>query len=243
MEGTVTFGNKTLTFARTNPKHRAYLDMNWGAYFVQPPPGSGEDPSDYPWGWYYASQDGASLIAGWGRMDMVAVPEVGVVTAAFADVRLKCGLRLELIMGDAYGFRAALTSEGTGEIVVSRGSWVSWTDDLGDARVPLAQNVTITTPDHVVAMRFEAPKEKFARLLFPHQDAIFSDFEALGATVHVVATTRDDGAIIEEWTTPFGGVEFGYKATVKPVEQEQRTLAQRLRIRKMLRGGAAHAEA
>ena len=41
----------------------------------------------------------------------------------------------------------------------------------------MTQRLLITTPKHRVEVNLTATPEKFGRLLFPHQDAIFSDFE------------------------------------------------------------------
>ena len=60
---------------------------------------------------------------------------------------------------------------------------------------------------------------QYQRLLFPHQDAYFSDFEALGAQVHFRAVEIESGTILEEFTTSHNsGVEFGYKVKVNKME-------------------------
>ncbi len=139
--------------------------------------------------------------------------------AAFADVALpRSGVRFELVMGEDHGLRLADSSEGEASIDVTRGEWVAWQDDLGAATLPLAQNVTITTPAHVVELRFSCPQQHYARLLFPHQDALFSDFEALGATVEAIVTDAKTGAVVEQFTSKHAGIEFGYKA---PINQQQ----------------------
>ncbi len=48
------------------------------------------------------------------------------------------------------------------------------------------------------------------------QDALFSDFEALGARVDVRVTERLSGKEIAKFVSQNGGVEWGYKAPISP---------------------------
>ena len=55
-----------------------------------------------------------------------------------------------------------------------------------------------------------------ARLIFPLQDELFSDFEALGATATVkVVERKKGGRVLADFTDPMAGLEFGYKAPMK----------------------------
>ena len=72
---------------------------------------------------------------------------------------------------------------------VERDDWVEFVDTLGTAKIPLHQKVTIETEHYRTVMDFFSDIGDYNRLLFPHENYIFSDFEALGVDVHVVVAT------------------------------------------------------
>ena len=63
---------------------------------------------------------------------------------------------------------------------IARSDWVYFTDSLESDLIPLRQIVTIRTQKKLVTMDFQSALADYNRLLFPHQDYVFSDFEGLG---------------------------------------------------------------
>ena len=93
---------------------------------------------------------------------------------------------------------------------IARSEWVLFTDSRGSDLIPLRQIVTIQTDKKRVTMDFQSALEDYNRLLFPHQDYVFSDFEGLGVTAHVTVVNRQTGETIVDFITNDGGVEYGY---------------------------------
>ena len=80
----------------------------------------------------------------------------------------------------------------------------------------MAQVVHIITGRHEVTLRFTASENATNRLVFPLQDVLFSDFEALGATAHVTVTELPppggaQGAVVADFVDTMAGLEFGYR--------------------------------
>lgn len=237
VDGEIVLNGRKYTFREDNPKQRAYADMNWGAYFPTAPPAEVApdvnvaesnalaDAEQYPWGWYYGGDGGrTSIIAGWGKMFMRGSALVGSVTAAFADVVMAdAGIRIEVVYAADYGAEVTVTTDNDGNVqalkgdfTVERSNWQTWRDDLGEAKVPLKQVVTITTNKYVIELDFTCSTlGQFARLLFPHpEDGFFSDFEALGVPMRATVSDVASNTAIADFSTPNGGVEFGYLAKI-----------------------------
>jgi hypothetical protein len=232
VEGTITVGGTVYTFERKKG-HRAYADMNWGENFPEGRPW--ENSIDYPWGWYYAglpndipSQD-IGIIAGIGRHHGPA-SLFGIMEGHFADIRLPGGNRVGVRKMDIWktspnnnGYTLVGTSSD-GDVYrfsVARSNWGTYTDDVGTAEIPFRQIVTIETSKKRVTMDFQSTAENYNRLLFPHQDYIFSDFEGLGVNCDVKIekiTYRwwDWGRVFPryrvqyQFTTDDAGLEYGY---------------------------------
>lgn len=63
-------------------------------------------------------------------------------------------------------------------------------------------------------MNFTSVIQNYNRLLFPHEDYVFSDFEGLGVGVSVQLYHYDQNGQIDYnlgFTSKSGGVEFGHK--------------------------------
>lgn len=218
VEGTITVDGTTYTFSRT-PQFRAYCDMNWGENFP-----SGSPKIDYMWGWFYAGlpssdpNEEIGMIAGIGRQDVGGV--YGICEGSFADLRLPNGERLSVreMMGrkpnpEDDGIAVVATAAPNDSLEsydVTRSDWVPFTDSLGSDLIPLRQIVTIRTQKKLVTLDFQSALEDYNRLLFAHQDYVFSDFEGLGVTAHVTVVNRQTGQPIVDFTTNDAGLEFGY---------------------------------
>ncbi len=225
VEGTLQVGNETITLGGDDGRYRAYCDSNWGETMPRPP--SGADPFDYPWGWYYAAQPHAdpaqdvSIICGAGRTDMKFA---GVVFGKLCDMRIGDRLRLSLWSWtfENHGNRTTswvsdhgLGLQGVETFNISRSKWVDWKDAYGEARVPMAQQILIVTKKHRITMDFDTNSNATSRLLFPLQDELFSDFEALGATAAVKIVEVDTGTVVADFTDTMGGLEYGYNVPTK----------------------------
>ncbi len=218
VEGTITVDGTVYTFSRT-PQYRAYCDMNWGENFP-----SGTPKIDYMWGWYYAgvpSNDPngeIGMIAGVGRHDLGGT--YGITEGSFADFRLPNGERLSIREMQANKpnpeddgttlLATAAPDDSLQSWDIARSEWVLFTDSRGSDLIPLRQIVTIQTDKKRVTMDFQSALEDYNRLLFPHQDYVFSDFEGLGVTAHVTVVNRQTGETIVDFITNDGGVEYGY---------------------------------
>lgn len=227
VEGTITIGSTVYTISR-NENFRAYCDMNWGENFP-----AGDPAIDYPWGWYYAGRSDAntandlSIIAGVGRHD--AGFPFGTCLGKFADVRLDSnthiGLRQSEIWSEGYSLMETSNDGDVKQFNVERDQWTLFTDDIGSALIPLHQEVTLETDHYIVVMDFYSELSDYNRLLFPHEDYIFSDFEGLGVDVHVTVTyhyityswwdvfhlfPNHHYSTLEDFWTDDGGLEFGY---------------------------------
>ena len=219
----------TYTFTRDS-QYRAYADSNWGEDFP-----SGEPAIEYPWGWYYAGlpssaiENELSIIAGLGFHD--AGFPFGTCQGQFADIRLNQSTHIGVRQNEIWGETSfsLMETSSDGDLIafdVDRSEWVSFTDEIGTALIPLRQIVTIVTTSYRVVLDYQSDLSNYNRLLFPHENYIFSDFEALGVNVHV---TIHKHAVTYPWWDIFrtkpsfenqvelfnfwsddGGLEYGY---------------------------------
>ncbi len=253
VEGFIRVGETTHSFDR-RPSFRAYCDQNWGESFP-----TGSPAIEYPWGWYHVGLPSAdrakelSIIAGIGRHDLttklkgasgasgLAVPGIG----KFADIRLDASTHIGVRSLEGFGQNPQapgiplLASTNDGQVrqfKIERDDWAEFADAFGSAQIPLHQRVLIDTEHHLVALDYFSRLEDYNRLLFPHQDYVFSDFEALGVDVHVVVTHREVRTRYSWWDvlqlvpiheeqrkTLFdfwsddGGLEYGYQLPLAPL--------------------------
>lgn len=188
VEGTITVGSTVYTISR-NVNYRAYCDENWGENFP-----AGDPAIEYPWGWYYAGKpatstaNDVSIIAGVGRHDAGGI--MGTAEGSYADIRLNSathiGMRQNVIWDGAL---SAMESSNDGDVeqfTVTRDQWATYTDAVGSAQIPMHQKVTLETKHYLTTMDFYSEASDYNRLLFPHEDYVFSDFEGLGVDCHVV---------------------------------------------------------
>jgi hypothetical protein len=189
VNGTITVNSTTYVIDR-NSRYRIYCDMNWGQNFPDAP--TGEQPIDYPWGWYYTAipnstpTEDVAIIAGVGRSKSSAW-FIGNMIAKFASIYIrgeKIGVR-EGKIWDATadnGFKImSLSSDGKLlDFHVDRSNWITFTDIFGSAEIPLNQSVTIETQTMKIIMDYHSKAENYNRLIFPTDGYVFSDFEALG---------------------------------------------------------------
>ena len=163
----------------------------------------------------YAPSDanGYSVIAGTGRVSSWAGDMEGLWLDAYFGNHTPA---LQVIWLKRDGLvHAAITSDGLGaDVHITRGGWVERTDEFGAARVPLEQNLTVTTSHHELRMFCSTPESSIFRLLYPHAGATFSDFESVGARVRVQLIAKEEGKTLVDFEEPWnGGVEFGYYAS------------------------------
>lgn len=203
---------------------RAYADMNWGMRFPGPDAHHPKPPASYPWTWMYApsDSDGYSVIAGTGRVSSWAGDMEGLWLDAYFGEKHPA---LQVIWLKRDGLvHAALSSDGLGaDVQITRGGWVERKDEFGAARVPLQQNLTVTTSHHVLRMFCSTPESSIFRLLYPHAGATFSDFESVGASARVQLIAKAAGETLVDFEEPWNaGVEFGYYAS--PVQGGRGTM-------------------
>jgi hypothetical protein len=242
VEGHVTVRGRTFRLGGDKGRFRAYCDSNWGSAMPQPPPGG--NPIDYPWGWYYAARPSVdpeldvSIICGVGRTWLGEL--TGSLYGKLCDLRIGSALRLSLwswsfdrLGGKTASWASDSTSDSSGlqgveSFEIVRDNWTDWTDAYGAARVPMAQRLTITTRQHVISLAFRATRNATSRLVFPLENDLFSDFEALGAhaTVEVRERAGDRaGRVVTSFVDDMGGLEFGYRVGTRGAES---SLAERL---------------
>jgi len=187
-----------------------------------------------------------SIIAGIGRHNLanaidlngkpteLNIPGIG----KFADIRLDgkthIGVRSIVLSPKSVedvnqpGF--VTTNDGFVKIFrIERSNWAIYSDAIGFAKIPLNQKITIETTNYKTVMDFKSEIGDYNRLLFPHENYIFSDFEALGVNVHVVISRLMEKTVyarwdlsrrfpikmkafevIREFTSDDGGLEYGY---------------------------------
>eukprot|EP01156_Anaeramoeba_ignava_P002238 Anaeramoba_ignava/a217886_92.p1 GENE.a217886_92~~a217886_92.p1 ORF type:complete len:421 (-),score=104.33 a217886_92:54-1316(-) len=218
VSGVVTIGSKQYTLS---PNSRIYCDMNWGDYFPVGP------TKEFAWGWYKVLLPGktpaedVSIIAGSGVTSNLTLFDT--MGGYFADVELgKLGKRegYRFLEGwattpDPVVLLATASNGVFKNFSVERTNWFNYSDDLGQAQIPLTQYVYIASDTLQVSMTFQSTPELYNRLLFPQEDYIFSDFEAFGVTCHIVITSTNGTTktLIDE-VIDDAGLEFGYKIPV-----------------------------
>lgn len=217
------FGDKPAT-------DRAYADMNWGRTFPSPPPFDPHDRS-FAWGWYdvvlpagpsspgSSDNDDIAIIAGIGECYTGA--PLFTVVGSFADLRLSSALEPHIGIRSLTVWNNTLdpimlSTDGTLRVfTVDRSQWTTITDSMGSADIPLVQVVTMETDHYQAILNFTSSVESYNRLLFPFENFIFSDFEALGVPVHVQINVRAEVDAPFQPAMSFevsnGGLEFGYR--------------------------------
>ena len=193
MEGYIKVDDTTYIIER-NEDFRAYCDQNWGVNFPE-----GKPSIDFPWGWYHVNAPNSdhskdlSIIAGIGRHNLATALETGDNSnqlnipgiGKFADIRLDSDTHIgvrSIIMSpnsvqDVWTPGFVTTNDGFVKIFkLERDNWVDYTDSLGSAKIPLNQKITIETKNYKTVMDFRSKIGEYNRLLFPHEDYIFSDF-------------------------------------------------------------------
>ena len=193
VEGRITIGGETVDLGGDLGRFRAYADSNWGSTMPRPPPQS-TDARAYPWGWYYATQPhadpalDASIICGAGRTFM---KYAGTVYGKLCDMRIGDKLRLSLWSWtfERLGNRtASWASDGGAQAVerfsIGRSAWSGWSDEFGNATVPMAQRLEIVTRSHNVTLSFAASQEETSRLTFARSFKVLG----LGETVDLPRT-------------------------------------------------------
>ena len=246
VEGYIKINDTTYIIER-NEDFRAYCDQNWGVNFPE-----GKPSIDFPWGWYHVNAPNSdpskdlSIIAGIGRHNLATALETGDNSnqlnipgiGKFADIRLDSDTHIgvrSIIMSpnsvqDVWTPGFVTTNDGFVKIFkLERDNWVDYTDSLGSAKIPLNQKITIETKNYKTVMDFRSKIGEYNRLLFPHEDYIFSDFEALGVNVHVVVSYLTEKTVYLKWDlfhkfpvkikvyetlrdfwSDDGGLEYGY---------------------------------
>lgn len=246
VEGYIKIDGTTYNIER-NENFRAYCDQNWGVDFPK-----GKPSIDFPWGWYHVNMPNPdpskdlSIIAGVGRHNLAAVFETSdnptklnmPGMGKFADIRLNkdthIGVRSIIMSPNSVedvlmpGF--VTTNDGLVKIFkIERDNWVDFTDSYGSAKIPLNQKITIETKHYKTVMDFRSTIGDYNRLLFPHENYIFSDFEALGVNVHVIVSHLTEKTVYLKWDlfrkfplkikvyetiydfwSDDGGLEYGY---------------------------------
>jgi hypothetical protein len=225
VEGTIVIGNgderRVYTFTRGD-KARAYCDQNWGTSF----PG-GEPAIDYPWGWYYVGRPHAdmshdiSIIVGTGRYDR-GFP-LGACTGNYADVVVgrdaHISFRENMIVSETFALPKVCSDGDLLAFNVTRDDWITYTDKLGEAQIPLHQRVHMESEHYVITLDFFSARANYNRLLFPTEHYVFSDFEGLGVTCHVIIQTRThataEKVTMHDFWSDDAGLEYGYKAPLQ----------------------------
>lgn len=245
VEGTVRVGSREYELGRS-PRFRAYCDMNWGSEFLH-----GTPSRAFPWGWYYAGRpmggdgDEVAIIAGTGRSEDTLLSGLSsplglnlAFEGKFADIELGGGRRAgareieffrRVYLGDDRRDHAddglpLVRRASDGQLrrfAVYRDQWVTYRDRFGAALMPRSQLVRISTGQLEVSLHFTCEVADCNRLLFPQENALFSDIEALGARCRVLVLLRDRPGgpwsteqlrVIADFTTNDAGLEYGYLA-------------------------------
>jgi len=192
--------------------------MNWGNHF----PSSGGAPAvDFPWGWFSvtkANDDPAkdfSFICGIG-LTWFEWPTNNVY-GRFADLRLDAdthvGARAVTLDWGSWREYDWLHTSNDGDCLllnITRYNWTEFHDSHGSALIPLRQIVTMQTETYLLIADFQSDVSEYNRLVFPAEDFLYSDFEALGVTVHL--SVFHNGEMIISEVMDDGGLEYGYHA-------------------------------
>lgn len=237
VEGTIKVGDVTHDIARKETC-RGYADQNWGIHF---PAGRRKDKAvDFPWGWYYVELPDTdlgkelSIVAGVGRQYYRGF---GILEGKFASVRLNATTHIEAAAGylfkrtpDSNGLPLEFTNDGKlFRFEVECDQWADYQDAIGIAAIPLQQKVTLETDHYLIALDFHSTLDRYTRLVCPHEDYAFSDFEALGVDVHVTVEFRwlsrtyrwwdifhwfamktEHRRTLFDFWSKHGGLEYGY---------------------------------
>lgn len=94
---------------------------------------------------------------------------------------------------------------------VERSNWFNITDSFGNATIPLRQVVTLESDSYLITMDFNSVVTNYNRLLFPFTSYVFSDFEGLGVSTHLLIIGKKTGETVRNVTVKTGGLEFGYR--------------------------------
>ena len=224
VEGTARIGDNEYV-VKKETSTRAYGDCNWGEDMPSSPPD--QTPSDkYAWGWYYVnipsenkSQD-LSIIAGTGVSYEDAL--LRTMDGRFCDIRLDDRTHVELRLVKVWDLTMDSCNDGQlHQFNVERSNWVNITDSFGTATVPLRQFVTLESDTYLITMDFNSFITNYNRLLFLFTDYVFSDFEALGFSTHLLIIKKTTGTVLRNETLRSGGLEYGYRfdIVVPPLPQ------------------------
>jgi hypothetical protein len=222
IEGNVRIGENQFIIEKINTS-RAYGDSNWGE--IMPSSPSGQTPSEqYAWGWYYVnipsdnkSQE-LSIIAGTGLT--YADTLLDTMDGRFCDIRFNENTHVELRSVIVRNMSFESCNDGKlYRFDVERSNWVNITDSFGNATIPLRQIVTLESDTYLITMDFNSVVTNYNRLLFPFTSYVFSDFEGLGVSVHLLIIDKKTENILRNTTVKSGGLEYGYRfnITVPPI--------------------------
>jgi len=140
----------------------------------------------------------------------------------FCDIRLDDRTHVELRLVKVWDLTMDSCNDGQlHQFNVERSNWVNITDSFGTATVPLRQFVTLESDTYLITMDFNSVITNYNRLLFPFTDYVFSDFEALGVSTHLLIIKKTTGTVLRNETLRSGGLEYGYRfdIVVPPLPQ------------------------
>jgi hypothetical protein len=221
VEGQLTVGSEVYTYNHSS-QFRAYGDMNWGEKF--PAGNDVKDAIDYPWGWYTVSVPNENpeldiaFVLGTGISDY-GFP-LGKISGTFCDFRFNqthLGIRQVLGWDGTYFTTKIVSTSSIGKlnsIGSTASEFVTYNDGQYNFTVPLLQSIYVSTTNYNITLDYTTTLEKINRLEFAYGSFIFSDFESLGADVHVqVDYINDNGEVFKmyDFVSPTGGLEYGYE--------------------------------
>jgi len=220
VEGKVTVGTEEYLFNHSQ-QFRAYGDMNWGERFPGGP--SVEEGIDYPWSWFTVNVPAEDPINDFAVVIGTGLSTYGLlgkIWAGFADFRFnQTHLGIRQVLGwDGHFYTVKLLSTASdGELKAfntNASNFVTYTDTGYNFSVPLQQTVSLETTYYSIFMDYTTTIDKINRLLFRDGSNMFSDFEALGSTVHVVIDYIDDNGDrtnVYDFVSQTAGLEYGYE--------------------------------
>jgi hypothetical protein len=231
VEGTIQIGSETIAFSTVGNSFRAYADMNWGREFPDPPSHRSffntarlsKTDTSYSWTWFDVciptsanAEDDIAIAGGWGNAE-TGFPFY-TLEGGFVDVRLGSSVHVGIRLGHAwnkgpYPIKWSTTNDGdVKEFSVTRLNWVNFTDEFGADSIPLGQQIALETSTYRVELTFITKASQYNRLLYPFEKLVFSDFEAVGASVLVQVWKK--GAQIISTTSSAGGLEYGAQVAI-----------------------------
>jgi hypothetical protein len=214
----------------SSARFRAYAAGSWGCMLP-----TGDPAIDHPWTWLWlvipgeTPADDISFCAGTARFEM---PAVGPISGGYGVANVPASLGVadghfsiqHATLWHNTSLQLTVEASSSDEyfslLKVTQHDWSVFTDQFGDADVPLRQTFTFVSKNYRVVLDFFPTLDQYFRAPLVHNDRIFSDFRAVGVKTHVTIEQLAplDGAtkqvLLDKWVNTMNAVEYAYETPV-----------------------------